>query len=120
MSQGFNEEKLRKAPTIRVWLQQGRVLGAEYTIILLNKDTGEEFPLYSGNGREPLQTFDQYIKTHPGNFDPIECYDMTVDLENQVLQDVTQNWYRHLPVQTGPFTAVFPFQGDGPKPPDNK
>lgn len=115
MSQGFNEEKLRKAPTIRDWLRRGRDLGAEHTIILLNKDTGEEFPLYSGDGREPLQTFKEYLDRHPGNFDPVECYDMTIDLENQVLQDVTQNWYRHLPVQTGNFTGATFYPGAGPK-----
>lgn len=120
MSQGFNEEKLRKAPTIRLWLQDARRNGAEHMIILRSQTTGEEFPLLSGNGRGPRKTFSDYLDRHPGDFDPIECYDMSIDLENQVLQDSTQNWDRHLSVQTGPISGVVPgpIGNEGPNMPN--
>jgi hypothetical protein len=120
MSQGFNEDKLAKANLIRDQLRQGRQMGAGHMIRMVNTSTGEEFPLYVDPKRSPRDAFAQFIEKNGTNYDPIECYDFDVDLENQVLADRTTNWDRHLPVQTGPFSGVVPWTGEGPKkPPDD-
>jgi len=118
MSQGFNEKKLAAAARIRDQLREGRVRGAGYMIRMQNTDTDEEFILYVPKRLSPLQGFKNYLTKHGHNFNPLECYDFDMDLENQVLADNTQNWDRDLPVQTGNFSGVVPFTGEGPNMPD--
>jgi hypothetical protein len=116
MSAGFNEEKIAAAPEIRRQLFEARQKGAAYMIRLQNRNTGEITPLLVQRGTPPRYAFAAYIETHGMHFDPIECYDMDLDLENQVLADRTVNWDKTLPVQTGPYTPVVPWDGLGPNP----
>lgn len=115
MSTYFNEDKLKAAPTIRLQLQEGIQRGAQWMIRMRNTVTNEVFPLYVGDGRSPRQEFSRYLQVNGDNFDPFECYDFSQNLEDQVSLDVTTNWDRHLPVQTGHFTNVQVFMGSGPK-----
>ena len=83
-------------------------------IRMQNTSTGEIFPLYVERRIGPRQAFANYVNQNGTHFDPIECYDMDIDLENQVAADRTVNWDKALPVQTGPFSGVMPFHGTGP------
>jgi len=114
MSQYWNEEKRKLYPVIRQQLQEGRVRGAQWMIRMRNTMTDEVFPLYVGDGRSPRQEFARYLAIHGDNFDPIECYDYSKDLSNQVDNDQNSNWDEELPVQTGNFTNTVAFPGSGP------
>jgi len=118
MSQGFNEDKLAKAGAIRNQLREGRVRGAGFMLRMQNTDTDEEFIHYLPPTANPRQAFQAYCTKHGHNFNPLECYDFQEDLESQVLADSTQNWDRNLPVQTGNFSGVVPWTGQGPNMPD--
>lgn len=118
MSRGFNEDKLAIAGEIRLKLQEGRQRGAGFMLRLENTDTQEHLYVFLPPRTPPRQGFQQYCDRHGHNFNPLECYDFEEDLENQVLADSTQNWDRTLPVQTGPFSGVVPYQGEGPNMPD--
>jgi hypothetical protein len=118
MSRGFNETKLAKAGQIRLKLQEGRTRGAGFMIRMENTDTEEEFYVFLPPRTPPRLGFQQYCTRHGHNFNPLECYDFEEDLENQVLADSTQNWDRTLPVQTGNFSGVVPYLGEGPNMPD--
>lgn len=120
MSVFFNEDKMAQRATIAAQLQEGRQRGAEWMIRMRNTITGEIFPLYVGNGRNPIREFAAYVEKHGNNFDPIECYDYQKDLGYQIIEDRTVNWDRQLPVQTGHFTNVQKFSGTGPKVDDDK
>ena len=116
MSRGFDDDKIAAAPGIRVILQDARRRGASHMIRLQNINTGEVISLLVQKRDGPRKAFSDYIAKHGNHFNPIECYDMDKDLENQVLADRTVNWDKELPVQTGPFSAVVPWSGLGPKP----
>lgn len=116
MAQGFNEDKIKAAPDIRRQLFEGRQRGAAYMLRMRNTNTDEVFVLYVERRIGPRQAFHNFVTKNGYNFDPFECYDMDEDLENQVLADRTVNWDKNLPVQTGPFSAVVPWVGLGPKP----
>lgn len=118
MSQFFNEDKMAQRATIAAQLQEGRQRGAEWMIRMRNTQTGEIFPLYVGNGRSPSQEFARYVAQNGDNFDPFECYDFSKDLGYQIIEDRTSNWDRQLPVQTGNFTNVVPYNGSGPNMPN--
>lgn len=108
------------APFIQQQLIAGRQQGAEWMIRMKNTLTGEVFPVYVGNGRSPRQEFANYVARNGPNFDPIECYDFSKNLQDQVSDDICQNWDKQLPVQTGNFSGVVPFTGVGPNmPPDD-
>ena len=113
MSKGFNEKKLAQAERIRDDLRAARTANATHVIRIINTDTDAEIVLQVASGN-PRQAFADFVTANGTNFNPIECYDMSVDLENQVQLDRTVNWDTNLPVQTGPFSAVFPFGGNGP------
>lgn len=123
MSQGFNEDKIAAAPEIRRQLLYARQHGASHMIRMRNTNTDEVFPLYVQARTGARQTFHDYVTKNGTHFDPFECYDMDLDLENQVLADRTVNWDKNLPVQTGPYSAVVPWVGLGPdthNPPTSK
>ena len=112
MSKYFNEEKAKLYPLIRLQLQEGKQRGAQWMIRMKNLMTGEIFPLYVGDGRSPRQEFARYLQVNGDNFDPIECYDYTKNMEDQVTQDQTSNWDKSLPIWTGNFTGVIPYDGE--------
>ena len=114
----FNEAKMAQRATITAQLIEGRQRGAEWMIRMQNRTTGEIFPLYVGNGRKPQAEFANYVNKNGDNFDPIECYDFSKDLQDQINQDRTENWDRQLPVQSGNFSNVVPFTGVGPNMPN--
>jgi hypothetical protein len=114
----YNEEKLAEADNIRNQLREGRVRGAGFMLRMQNTDTEEKFILYLPPNAIPRDAFQKYCTKNGHNFNPLECYDFTIDLENQVIADSTQNWDRNLPVQTGNFTGVVPYTGQGPNMPD--
>jgi len=118
VSTGFNEAKMAKAGQIRLKLQEGRQGGAGFMLRLEDSATGEEIYHFLPPRTPPRQGFQIYCDRHGHNFNPLECYDFEEDLENQVLASSTQNWDRTLPVQTGPFSGVVPYQGEGPNMPD--
>jgi len=108
VSKYFNEEKMKIAPLLRQWAREGLERGAEWMIIL-KPTSGEIFPLYVGDGRTPRQTFFQYLQINGNSFDPVECYDFTKNIEDQISQDNNQNWDRGLPVERGNFSLVTPW-----------
>jgi hypothetical protein len=109
VSKYFNEEKSKLYPLIRQQIREGLERGAEWMIRMRNTTTGEVFPLYVGNGRNPKQEFVRYVEANGDNFDPIECYDFSKNLEDQVTQDNNQNWDRGLPIERGNFSMVTPW-----------
>jgi hypothetical protein len=106
VSKYFNEEKAKLYPLIRLQLQQGKERGAQWMIRIRNTLTGEIFPYYVGDNRTPKQEFIAYVAANGDNFDPIECYDYTMNMEDQVTQDRTVNWDKNLPIWTGNFTGT--------------
>lgn len=118
MATGFNEEKLRVAPLIRLQLQDARRRKAGHMLRIQNTTTEEIFVLLVQRGTGPIQAFSDYVEENGTNFDPIECYDMDVDLEAQVQAHRTVNWDKPLSVQTGPISAVAPWNGLGPTQPN--
>lgn len=112
MSKYFNEEKSKIYPLIRLQLQEGRQRGAQWMIRMRNTMTDEVFPLYVGDGRSPKQEFINYVAANGDNFDPIECYDFSKNMEDQVTQDRTVNWDQNLPIWTGNYTATVPYDGE--------
>ena len=90
-------------------------------IRMRNTTTDEVFPLYVDPKRSARQEFARYIEQNGTGFDPIECYDFNIDLENQVQADRTVNWDEHLSVQTGPITGVVPgpIGNEGPNMPND-
>lgn len=118
MSAGFNETKMAKSSQIRNQLREGRIRGAGFMLRLQNTDTDEELVYYVPKGASPRQAFQNYCTQNGHNFNALECYDFDVDLENQVQASSTQNWDKTLPVQTGNFSAVVPWTGQGPNMPD--
>lgn len=102
------------APFIQAQLMEGRQRGAQWMIRMKNTLTGEIFPLYVGDGRSPRQEFAHYVAVNGPDFDPIECYDFSKNLQDQVSDDQCSNWDEQLPVQTGNFSGVVPFMGVGP------
>ena len=89
-------------------------------IRMVDTDTDEEFVLYVDPKRTPRDEFQRYCTLNGHHFNPIECYDFDIDLENQVLADNTQNWGKHLSVQTGPISPVVPgpIGNEGPSMPN--
>jgi len=69
----------------------------------------------------PRQAFSIWVEKNGYHFDPIECYDFDLDLENQVLADRTVNWDKNLSVQTGPISGVVPgpIGNEGPHMPND-
>ena len=120
MSQGFNENKLAKAAQIRDKLREGRQRGAGFMLRMADTDTDEEFFYFVPKSKSPRQAFQDYCTANGHHFNPLECYDFDLDLENQVLADSTQNWDRNLSVQTGPITGVVPgpIGNEGPNMPN--
>jgi len=114
MATGFNEQKLREQPLIRLQLQDARRRNAGHMLRLRNTVTDEIFILLVQRGTGPIQAFSTYVEKNGDNFDPFECYDMDVDLEAQVQAHRTVNWDKPLSVQTGPFSGVVPWDGFGP------
>jgi len=84
-----------------------------------NTDTNEIFHLYVERRIGPRKAFSDYVEANGYNFDPIECYDFDINLEIQVLADRAVNWDKDLSVQTGPISAVAPFDGQGPNMPNS-
>jgi hypothetical protein len=114
MSKYFNEKKMKIAPLLRQWAKEGLELGAEWMIIM-EVPSGEIFPLYAGKNGNPREVFAKYLTVNGTDFNPIECYDFTKNIEAQISTDVNQVWDRERPIQSGNFTNVQKFMGTGPK-----
>lgn len=82
-------------------------------------DTDTVFHLYVERRIGPRKAFSDYVEQNGYHFEPIECYDFDLDLENQVQADRTVNWDKQLSVQTGPISGVVPFDGQGPNMPNS-
>lgn len=108
MPPDLSDEKRQKLPLLKDLLLQGREAHATHMLRLQNITTQDEVTVYVQTGTSPQQAFVDYIAAHGPIFDPIECYDLSIDLNAQLQCHRAYNWNKDLPVFTGPFSAVYP------------